>query len=483
MIIEDESIIAKDIENILRSYNYNVAGPFSRAEEAIKLINEIKPDLILMDVVLKGEMDGVEAANIINQQISVPIIYLTAYADDITINRIKKTEPYGYFLKPFEEKELYTWIETTLHKFKMEQSLKKSEQWIKSVLKCYDLPIIAVNKDGEVLFINNIAQDITGFNEESISGKKLNEVLNVFDENDSVEINTLNDIFGKQTSIHKQNHSYIIDKDKKRRKIAYSIYPVSENDSTSGYIFTFNFNENNPVIESPSKHLEAKLAESQKELEQFAYIASHDLQEPLRMIASYVQLLQRRYQGKLDPEADEFIAFAVDGVTMMKSLLNDLLAYSRINTKSTPFENINMTKVIGEVKNKINKIFDSSTYELKYDSMPPIFASESQIKELIYNLLINAIKFNDKEKAEIEMAYTPGADFHSFSIRDNGIGIEKEYANKIFEVFQRLHTHDEYPGTGIGLAICKKIIENHHGRIWIESEPGKGTTFNFTLKK
>jgi light-regulated signal transduction histidine kinase (bacteriophytochrome) len=305
----------------------------------------------------------------------------------------------------------------------------------------------------------------------------------VFDENDSVEINTLNDIFGKQTSIHKQNHSYIIDKDKKRRKIAYSIYPVSENDSTSGYIFTFNFNENNPVIESPSKHLEAKLAESQKELEQFAYIASHDLQEPLRMIASYVQLLQRRYQGKLDPEADEFIAFAVDGVTMMKSLLNDLLAYSRINTKSTPFENINMTKVIGEVKNKINKIFDSSTYELKYDSMPPIFASESQIKELIYNLLINAIKFNDKEKAEIEMAYTPGADFHSFSIRDNGIGIEKEYANKIFEVFQRLHTHDEYPGTGIGLAICKKIIENHHGRIWIESEPGKGTTFNFTLKK
>jgi PAS domain S-box-containing protein len=483
MIIEDESIIAKDIEYILRSYNYNVAGPFSKAEEAIKLINEIKPDLILMDVVLKGEMDGVDAADIIKKQISVPIIYLTAYADDVTINRIKKTEPYGYFLKPFEEKELYTWIETTLHKFKAEQSIIKIEHWIKSILKCYEQPIIAFNENGEVQFINNIAETILGFDEENINGKKLNDILNVFDEHDSIEINSLNDILQKQTEVHKQNHSYIIDKDKNRKKISYSIYPVDEEDISSGYIFSFNINDNKAEKSVPALKLEEKLAESKKELEQFAYIASHDLQEPLRMIASYVQLLQRRYQGKLDADADEFISFAVEGVTRMKSILNDLLAYSRINTKTSPFVNIDMNRVIEEIKFKISRLFESTTYEISCDDLPQLRASESQIKELFYNLLINAVKFNDKEKAKINIGYTPENDYHLFSIRDNGIGIEKEYTNKIFEVFQRLHTQDEYPGTGIGLAICKKIIENHSGRIWIESEPGKGSTFKFTLKK
>lgn len=483
MIIEDESIIAKDIENILKCYGYNVAGPYSRAEEAIKSVSEIKPDLILMDVVLKGEMDGVEAAGIIKKQISVPIIYLTAYADDNTIARIKNTEPYGYFLKPFEEKELYTWIETTLYKFKAEQSLKKNALWIKSILKCYDQPIIATNENGEIQFINNVANTILGINEENINGKKLNEVLNIYDDQGTAALNSLNDILQKQSSVNKQNHSYIIDKDKNKRNITYSIYPIDIEDLSSGFIFTFNLNNNIKEKTEPGYHLSEKLAESKKELEQFAYIASHDLQEPLRMIASYVQLLQRRYQGKLDQDADEFISFTVEGVTRMKSLLNDLLAYSRINTKSSPFLNVDINKIIIEIKSKINKIFDSNTYDISNDNMPQLNASESQIKELFYNLLINAIKFNDKEKAEIKIGYTPEQDYHLFSIRDNGIGIEKEYANKIFEVFQRLHTHDEYPGTGIGLAICKKIIENHGGKIWIESEPGKGSTFKFTLKK
>ncbi len=483
MIIEDESIIAKDIENILRSYGYNVAGPYSRAEEAIKSVNEIKPDLILMDVVLRGEMDGVEAASIIKKQISVPIIYLTAYADDNTINRIKNTEPYGYFLKPFEEKELYTWIETTLHKFKAEQSLKKNALWIKSILKCYDQPIIATNENGEIQFINNMANTILGFDEENINGKKLNDVLNVYDEQNTVELYSLNDILLKQTTINKHNHSYIIDKDKRKRNITYSIYPIDIEDLSSGFIFTFNLNNNNNENTEPDHNLDGKLAESKKELEQFAYITSHDLQEPLRMIASYVQLLQRRYRGKLDQDADEFISFAVEGVTRMKSLLNDLLAYSRINTKSSPIANVDINQVIIEIKTKIGKIFDSNTYDISHESLPQLNGSESQIKELFYNLLINAIKFNDKVKAKIIIGYASEQDYHLFSIRDNGIGIEKEYANKIFEVFQRLHTHDEYPGTGIGLAICKKIIENHGGRIWIESEPGVGSTFKFTLKK
>jgi PAS domain S-box-containing protein len=236
------------------------------------------------------------------------------------------------------------------------------------------------------------------------------------------------------------------------------------------------------TTEEKLKLLAEKLSESNKELEQFAYVASHDLQEPLRMVASYIQLLQRRYKSNLSAEADEFINYAVDGVVRMKTLINDLLAYSRVNTKVAPIEDVDLNKVIElNLKNLAATIQETGAV-VNYENMPTIRANKSQINQLFQNLVSNAIKFRKPDtRPEVNITARHEGDEWLFTVSDNGIGIDKEFSDKIFIIFQRLHNSSEYPGTGIGLAICKKIVEKHGGHLWVESEPGKGSTFNFTI--
>jgi len=224
------------------------------------------------------------------------------------------------------------------------------------------------------------------------------------------------------------------------------------------------------------------LERSNSELEQFAYVASHDLQEPLRMITSYVQLLSRRYQNQLDDEANEFIDFAVDGATRMQRLINDLLAYSRVGTNGKPFEPTNCTNIIKQVMHNMEPVIIENKATITYDQLPVVMADNLQLEQLFQNLISNAIKFRNQISPQIHISATQNqVNEWMFSIQDNGIGIEQEYAERIFVIFQRLHTRDKYSGTGIGLAICKKIIERHNGQIWFESQPGAGATFYFTI--
>jgi PAS domain S-box-containing protein len=218
-----------------------------------------------------------------------------------------------------------------------------------------------------------------------------------------------------------------------------------------------------------------------QELEQFAYVASHDLQEPLRMVTSYVQLLKRRYKNKLDKDASEFIDFAVDGATRMHSLINDLLTYSRVGTRVKPFEPTNCETILQQSLDNLKITMEETGAVVTHDSLPTVMADNVQLGQLFQNLIGNAIKFRGNEPPYIHVSASRKGNAWVFSVRDNGIGIAPEYAERIFIIFQRLHGRDEYAGTGIGLAICKKIVERHGGRIWAESEVGKGATFYFTL--
>ncbi len=252
-----------------------------------------------------------------------------------------------------------------------------------------------------------------------------------------------------------------------------------------GRVWSFRDITDQVIAEQRADALMQELARSNQDLEQFAYVASHDLQEPLRAVTGSVQLLARRYKGKLDPEADEFIGFAVDGTRRMKTLIVDLLAYSRVSTRGGKFEPVDTENALALALVNLGTAIEQSDAQVTHDPLPVVFGDAGQLALVFQNLISNAIKFRNSDKAPmIHISTQPlggKKKMWQFAVRDNGIGIEKQYADRIFVVFQRLHTIDEYPGTGMGLALCKKIIARHGGRIWVDSTPGEGSTFYFTL--
>jgi light-regulated signal transduction histidine kinase (bacteriophytochrome)/HAMP domain-containing protein len=224
-----------------------------------------------------------------------------------------------------------------------------------------------------------------------------------------------------------------------------------------------------------------ELVRSNKELEEFAYVASHDMQEPLRMIASYLKLLEKHYKGQLDPEANKFITYAVDGAKRMQQLINDLLRYSRVGTQEKLFAPTDCESVLEQALTNLRLKINDHQATITYDTLPIVVADQAQLLQLFQNLLGNAIKFHGRHPPEIHVGAVKRNGDWLFSVKDNGIGIEPEDTEHIFDIFQRLHHRGEYEGTGIGLAICKKIVERHDGRIWVESKPEQGAKFLFTI--
>jgi signal transduction histidine kinase len=223
------------------------------------------------------------------------------------------------------------------------------------------------------------------------------------------------------------------------------------------------------------------LARSNRDLEQFAYVASHDLQEPLRMVAAYTQLLAERYQGKLDADADKYIHYAVDGALRMQKLVQDLLAFSRVGRQGLALENTDSNALLEAALKNLEAAIQESGAVVEHTQLPAVIADGFQLVQVFQNLIGNAIKFRGSEPPLIRVSAELTGKEWVFSVADNGIGIAAEHAENVFVIFRRLHTRAEYPGNGIGLSICKKMIEQHGGRIWVESAPGCGSTFKFTL--
>lgn len=224
-----------------------------------------------------------------------------------------------------------------------------------------------------------------------------------------------------------------------------------------------------------------QLEASNERLEHFAYAASHDLQEPLRMVSSYLQLIEKRYSDTLDADGEEFLAFAIDGADRMRDMIDGLLQYSRIETQGDPFEPTDLEAVLDDVLADIQFKIEDTDADIRADDLPRVIGDAGQLRQLFQNLLQNAIEYSDDEPSRIHVSADRSGSMWTISVSDDGIGIDPANQDRIFEVFQRLHSRAEYDGTGIGLALCQRIVERHDGDIWVESEPGEGSTFSFTL--
>ncbi len=494
LIVEDEVITALDIKKSLEKLGFEVLSIEDTGKDAICKIEELKPDLVLMDVVLKGEMDGIKTTELIKNRFDVPVVYLTAYSDEKTFERAKLTEPYGFIVKPAGIYELKCNIENAFYKSKMEKKIKKQAD----LLNLTHDAIIVHDMDDKIIFWNRGAEERYGWHKGEVLGKVTHDLLKTKFP-DSLE-NTCEQFLRKGYWEGELTHT----KRNGEKIIVSSRWALQkdENDNPIGFMeINTDVTERKKAEESlrdAHDKLELKVQErtaklnmiveelkrSNEELKQFAYVTSHDLQEPLRTISSFTQLLERRYENKLDEDADEFIGYIVQGANRMQDMIKALLYYSRVNTRGSEFKQSNFEEILDQTMSSLKIAIDESEAIVTSDPLPVLMVDDKQMIQLFQNLISNAIKFRSENRGlKIHMSCRKDEqnDNYIFSISDNGIGIESQFKNRIFEVFQRLHTRDEYSGTGIGLAICKKIVERHGGQIWVESEIGEGSVFYFTL--
>ena len=344
--------------------------------------------------------------------------------------------------------------------------------------------ILGLDPDGVHLFVNPIAAKMLGYQVKELVGVPSHKIWHhsrpdgsSYPEHDCPIHTTLLD--GK---VHYNVRDEVFwRKNGTSFPVTYTSTPIKEDGKLVGAVVTFRDVTEIRKAEEELVQLTEELKRSNADLEQFAYAASHDLQEPLRVVAGFVKLLEKRYKGRLDEKADEFIEYTIEGVTRMQALIKDLLDYSQVGTKGKRFTDTDCAVMIGRAISNLKMAVEESGAMVTYDDLPHIMADSGQLVRVFQNLMGNAIKFRGREKPKIHVSARREDHAWLFSVRDNGIGIEPESAERIFVVFQRLHAKEEYPGTGIGLAVCKKIVERHGGRIWVESEPGNGSTFYFTI--
>lgn len=361
-----------------------------------------------------------------------------------------------------------------------ENALKTSELRYHQLLEAViDYAIISLDKDGLVETWNRGAERLMGYSAQEVTGHPITAFFAQDDPSNNVAEELLNRVRKEGRADHT---GWYLRKDKSRYwadVIMTALYDHYGN--IQGFTYVTRDTTERKLFEEQLQKQAEELAESNTELEQFAYVASHDLQEPLRMISSYTQLLARRYKGRLDKDADDFINYAVEGSTRMQALINDLLQYSRITTSKRPFILTDCNQILEQSVNNLNIAIKESDTKLTHGPLPSLTVDATQIGQVFQNLISNAIKFRNKQSPEINITANRNGFFWHFVVADNGIGIDPQYAERIFQLFQRLHGRQEYPGTGIGLTICKKIIEKHGGMISVGKSSQGGTAFTFTL--
>jgi len=508
LVVEDEIIVAMEIQDRLENLGYDVSAVVSTGKEAIQKAEETRPDLVLMDIMLKGDMDGIKAAEQIRARFDIPLVYLTAYSDNDTLQRAKVTEPFGYILKPFEERELHTTIEMALYRHKMERRLKESERLLATTLKSIGDAVIATDKKGCVVFMNPVAEALTGWKHEEALGKDLTEVFNIINEETRASevsagqnraatvANPVMRAIREGIVVGLANHSLLIAKDGTEIPIDDSAAPIKDDDGNiTGVVLAFQDISERRRAEAEKAKLEEELRQSQKmeAVGQLTAGIAHNFNNMLAAIMGNVELAKMYATDNIQ----RYLQTAITSSQRAADMVKELMAFSRVGQVEQ--EPVDIKSVINDTVKICRRTFDRKieiTVESD-DNLPPILGNSGKLGQVLLNLCLNArdalneidkrlpcIRIEsstvslDVDDCIIQPEASPGQ-YIQVSVSDNGIGMDKKTQERIFEPF--FTTKEVGKGTGLGLATVYGIIKQHDGWIECQSELGVGTTFSVYL--
>ena len=525
LIVEDESIVALNIKNRLEELGYAVVAMLNSGEAALQVVDHNRPDLVLMDIKLKGTVDGIEAAALIRSRFQIPVVYLTAYSDEETVDRAKFTEPYGYILKPFEARDLCTTIEVSLHKHQMEQQLREREQWLATTLKSIGDAVITTDSQGSITFMNPVAEALTSWKQEEVLGSNLAQVFQTINEKTrEVVENPAVVALREGVTVGLENHTLLITKEGNEIPIDDSAAPI-KNDvgNILGAVLVFHDvteqQQIKAILERTNEELEIRVAESTAQLRQAneqlrAEIAqrkhleselllalekerelnelksrivatvSHEYRTPLTTILSSTEMLQQYGSRWTEDRKQKHFQRIQASVKYLTKLVNDVLFVNQAEAESLEFNPVPLD--VEQVASGLVEEFHlqavgqhTINFECQGVSTNPLL-DERLIESMLRNLLSNAIKYSPQgSQVLFELVFE--RDAVVFRVSDQGIGIPSADQTKLFNAFFRGSNVGTTAGVGLGLLIVKECVDLHGGEILVESEVGVGTKFTVTL--
>jgi PAS domain S-box-containing protein len=478
-------------------------------KEALRHLLESDFAAILLDVRMP-EMDGFETAELIRarpRSRQTPIIFLSGYKDEEHLFRGYDLGAVDFLFKPIVPEVLRSkvsvFVEMARSNAKLQEQadtlrkqadiLRKAEQKFRSLLEAAPDAMVICRDDGSIILVNSQTEVLFGCSRDSLLTRNIRSLVpdwpyrrSPMDDSNGSAMKLQPGDIGMEMQAVREDGSVF--------PVAISVRPLNTEegvvvtttirDITVRKINEAEIRQLNATLEQRVMERTEALLRSNEELQQFAYIASHDLQEPLRTMSIFAQLLAKRYKGQLDHDADQFIHYVVESADRMERLIHDLLDFSRVDARGTDyFARTSCDEALNDAIRNLHSLIEENSAVVTLGTLPVVLADPVQLTRLFQNLLVNSIRYRSDDPPRIHVAAEPRDGQWLFSVKDNGIGIEPQYAEKVFGIFKCLHSRDKYPGSGMGLAICRKIVTRHDGRIWVESDLGKGATFYFTLPR
>lgn len=486
LVVEDEAIVALNLQQRLELLGYDVPAIAASGQESLDLINDLLPDLVLMDIHIQGHMDGIEVASRLRQSHPVPVIYLTAYAEDATLERARQTQPYGYLLKPFSERELHATIQMAFERHKLELELVDKQQLLQQALDAASMGVLDMDMTTLGITASTRTSELLGWPTQQ--PLTVADLLSRVDTSDRDAIATK--LQESLTALHAFSEEFrVLAEDASprwlkldaghsaRRRLTGVVQDISERKNTEIRLKLLNDGLENLVTERTSElHL------SLKELEAFSFSVAHDLRSPIRAIVGFSQELLRAHPGELGADGLELVdRIAVAGLRM-GALIDALLNMSRLTQATMRLNAVNLSDIAGELSAQLMSAEPDRIAHIRVAPGMTALADLVLVRSVIDNLLRNAWKFSARSPiTRIDVGTEDQLGETVFFVRDNGCGFDMAFANRLFGPFQRLHREEEYTGTGIGLTIVQRIVMRHGGRVWAVATPGEGATFFFTL--